>query len=365
MPVYLLRDGGYGWGATSTCRENSRAFGNMLPYIDPSDVTHNPFSNPSSDGLFIDNTQYASPTLFMGNDEGLDMSMVHRLMDTYEIFSGEQIAVSPIDTRGVGQLSTGQLVATEVADQSGGIAKFNSNDLTARMAEAIDRGSHYYTISYIPPRQKLDGHYHTITVELHQPGLQLVYRKGYNSEDPKQPRAFAGPDLIKAALQGKTPAATQLLFDAKLEPAKTPAAPLPIKNKGKPQPPRSPYDLLLAIPQSQITYATSPGGIRKVRLQFAFDAYDLNGKFLGSHSQNVSLDLPVERFVQFIEEPVYFHEQIAFYPGPLFLRVGVLDTNSNKVGTLEIPLTIPKTPGQPTSGPAPCPPRCPLPGSKP
>ena len=37
-----------------------------------------------------------------------------------------------------------------------------------------------------------------------------------------------------------------------------------------------------------------------------------------------------------------FHEQLAFFPGPLFLRVGVLDGVSNKVGTLEIPLTVPR-----------------------
>jgi hypothetical protein len=37
-----------------------------------------------------------------------------------------------------------------------------------------------------------------------------------------------------------------------------------------------------------------------------------------------------------------FHEQLAFFPGPLFLRVGVLDSVSNKVGTLEIPLTVPR-----------------------
>ena len=184
---------------------------------------------------------------------------------------------------------------------------------------------------------------------MNQPGLQLVYRKGYNSEDPKQPRPFAGPDLIKAALQGKTTAATQLLFDAKLEPAKTPAAPSPIQPKGKPQPARSPYDLLLAIPQSQITCAASPGGIRKVRLlHFAFDAYDLNGKFLGSHSQNVSLDLPVERFVQFIEEPVYFHEQLAFYPGPLFLRTSASSTPTpTKSAPWRSPSLSPKSPASP------------------
>ncbi len=374
MPVYLLRDGGYGWGKTSSCSENNpRHFGNMLPYIDPA-TGPGAFSNPTSDTLFGNQSTFASPTLFMGDDDGLNMAMVHRLMDTYEIFSGEQIAVSPIDPAGVGRILNGNLVAEEVAEQSGGLAMFNTNDLDSRMSEAIDQGSHYYSISYIPPRKKLDGHYHTIAVEVDQPGLHLVYRKGYNSEDPRLPRPFAGPDLIKAALQGKAPAATQLLFDAKLEPAKIPAtaptAPSTSqKSKGKAAAPRSPYDLLLAVPQDQITYAPGPGGTRSIKLQFAFDVYDFNGKFLGSHSQDLSMNLPVDRYVQFIEQPVMFHEQISFFPGPLFLRVGVLDSNSNKVGSLEIPLTVPAHPGQSTithpADPAPCPPRCPIPVAKP
>lgn len=356
MPLYLLRDGGYGWGATSSCKEsNARVFGGSLAYRD------------LESGLFGGAGQPEGPGLFMGDEQGLDMGMVHRIMDTYELFTTEQIAVSPINSVGVAQLGTGNLVAEQVAQQSGGIAEYNSNDLVARMTQAIDAGSHYYTISYIPPRQKDDGHYHTITVETDRPGLRLIYRKGYNAEDPRAPKPYTGPALIKAALQGRAPSAVQLLFDAKLTPVHpaapktapdsaegfdpfadstatpSPAAPKPAAKKPPKAPiTRTPYDLLLAIPQSQIASAPNPDGTHTVKLQFAFDAYDLNGKLLGAHSQDVSLNLTPDRYQRFIQAPVVFHEQLAFFPGPLFLRVGVLDNVSNKVGTLEIPLTVPR-----------------------
>lgn len=96
------------------------------------------------------------------------------------------------------------------------------------------------------------------------------------------------------------------------------------------------------MPQSQITPVKNADGTRSVRVQFAFDAYDINGKLLGRHTQNTSLNLTVDQYANFIENPVMFHEQIWFYPGPLFLRVGVYDQNSQKTGTLEIPVTIPK-----------------------
>jgi hypothetical protein len=42
------------------------------------------------------------------------------------------------------------------------------------------------------------------------------------------------------------------------------------------------------------------------------------------------------------KEPIRFLEQIDLPPGQLFVRVGVLDRTSNKVGTLELPLKVGK-----------------------
>jgi VWFA-related protein len=364
VPVYLLRDGGIEWGKATACNDNA---------LEPAPLGGSSSSFTGPDGV-------ESP--------GLDMTEVHHLMDTYELFTAEQIAVSPLDPRGVrtggNALGGPQLVAEEVAEQSGGFAKYNSNDLVGELAQVVDASSHYYTVSYIPPRRKDDGHYHHITIQVDRPGLRLTYRRGYNSEQPQAPREYSGPDLIKAALQGRAPAATQLIFQARLTPADnlpgavptpppppaadsesvdafadqaapkpTPANPPPATAPPAPQSPqkvkgksgsavRQPYDLLLAVPQNQITYGTAPGGAHTVKLQFAFDAYDLNGKLLGAHAQNVALTLTPERYALFVKAPIVFHEQISFLPGPLFLRIGVLDNTSNKVGTIEIPLTIPK-----------------------
>ena len=344
MPVYLLRDGGYSWGATSSCVDSQTSL-RTIDYLNTDDLyRNNQVSDASVLGLFT------IPGVSSSDDEGLNLGMVHRLMDTFELFTAEQIAVSPVDfnglTPGRNALGGPQLVAEQVAQQSGGIAQYNSNDLAGRLAQAIDQGSHYYSVSYIPPRHKDDGHYHTIKVTVDIPGAKLVYREGYNAEDPRQPREYKGPELIKAALKGKTPPATQILFDAKLQPVPEDPYNLGPRSqpnaKGKKAPARTPYDLFLAVPQSQITYGDGPNDTHTVNLQFAFDAYDLNGKFLGSHRQNVSLNLPPDRYESFRKSPVVFHEQIALFPGPLFLRVGVLDGVSNKVGTLEIPLTVPK-----------------------
>jgi hypothetical protein len=99
MPINLLRDGGYGWG-------------------------------------------------------NIDMTMVHHLMDTYELLTAAQVAVYPVDPRGIVGLGRTQLKDEAVAEQTGGEAIYNTNDLTTAVAKAIDKGSQFYSISYIPPNQK-------------------------------------------------------------------------------------------------------------------------------------------------------------------------------------------------------------------
>jgi hypothetical protein len=54
------------------------------------------------------------------------------------------------------------------------------------------------------------------------------------------------------------------------------------------------------------------------------------------------MPLTTAQYRQFIKSPYQFTQQLDLPSGQLFLRFGVLDPTSNKLGTLEIPLTVPK-----------------------
>ena len=77
-------------------------------------------------------------------------------MDIYELFTAEQIAVSPIDPRGVVKL--GWPVARipkrscRRADRRRG--PLQQQRPKALIAKAIRDSSHFYTLSYIPTTQK-------------------------------------------------------------------------------------------------------------------------------------------------------------------------------------------------------------------
>jgi VWFA-related protein len=326
MPVDLMRDGGYSW----------------------------------SDGT-------DPGALFGGSEEGPDMGQVHRLMDVYERFTAEQVAVSPLDPRGVQAYqkpvyALAHLKVEAVAEQSGGEAFYNNNDLKAAIAKAIDDQSHFYTLSYIPPNHTDDSHYHTIKVAViasnntdkpNLPGLKLIYRQGYNAERVPTPDAPApGPELLKASMQGNTPARTQILFDVGLWP--TPPEPLPGPQPAKLPKPKSGasirYDVHFGFPPSEIAFLEDPDGTLHGSLQFEITAYNVDRKLVAHLAQAVTLNFSPADYDDFISRPYRLSQHIDLPPGDLSVHTGILDNVSSKVGTLEIPLVVSKSkPARPTN----------------
>jgi hypothetical protein len=144
------------------------------------------------------------------------------------------------------------------------------------------------------------------------------------------------------------PPASQVLFDVRVAPSTEPVKPtdpavigtLDPKLAGKPL---VRYDVLYLVPARQITFITGPGGTRKCSLAFDLAAYDVFGKLITGLSQTISSPaMTAEQYQRFLQRPFQPSQQIDLPPGEIFLRVGVLDGGTDKVGTLEIPLNVPK-----------------------
>jgi hypothetical protein len=252
-----------------------------------------------------------------------------------------------------------------VAEATGGTAAYNTNDLKTAVAKAIENGSNYYTVSYVPPDPRYDGRYHTIDVEVDRPAVHLSYRKGYNADDilhnavtPELTLATTAPepygDNMQASMVRGAPTASQVLFDVRVAPTVDAVKPddpvkgtLDAKLAGKPL---VRYDIQYLIPARQITFSPGPGGTRKCTIAIDLAAYDVYGKLISGLSQTItSSPLTEEQYRKFLQRPFQPFQQIDLPPGETFLRVGVLDGVSDKVGTLEIPLTVPKKLARPAS----------------
>jgi VWFA-related protein len=283
------------------------------------------------------------------------------LSHAYDLLTAQQVSVYPIDARGVVTLSDAQLSEEMVADATGGVAFSETNDMATAVLKAIDNGANYYSIAYIPPSQKYNGAYHKIEVKVDRPGVHLVFRKGYYADDVTKimkmppglslsttpPPAYTGN--MKAPMSRGMATSEQILFNVGVEPSKVAPKPGDPAVLGTLAPSlrgrrlaRFGFDYV--VPAQQIAFTNGPDKTHKAVLDFDIAVYDANDRLLTGLSQVVKTTLSEDKYQQMLanKEPIHLFQQIDLPPGQLFIRVGVLDHTSNKVGTLELPLKIGK-----------------------
>ena len=289
-----------------------------------------------------------------------------KLKKAYGLLAAAQVTVFPIWVRGVaadgdpfGENHAAEELSMEsVAEATGGRAFYNNNDLVPFIAKAIASGSDYYSLTYVPPGTEYDGRHHTIHLEADQPGLHLTYRDEYYSEDPSKMKSPVGLTLstiapevadgdMRAAMSRSMPTSSQIVFDVRVEPSAVAAkaddppvmGTLDARFKDKPL---TRYELLYEITAQQIAFASGVDNLYRGALEFDIAVYDGEGKLVTSLGQTVKMPLDDFGYQQFMQQPFRFRQQLDLPAGQLFVRVGVLDKTSNKVGTLEIPLKVEK-----------------------
>jgi VWFA-related protein len=319
------------------------------------------------------------------------------LRKTTDLLTAAEVAVYPVDARGLfnnpaisaavaptglsgknaaqkgakdaeAQMKFAQKTAQEqlgmeaVAEATGGVAYYNTNDLKTAVSKAIENGANYYGLSYVPPSLRYDGRYHSISVKVDRPGVKLAYRTGYNADDisnnaitPELTLATTAPEPYgnnMAASMGRgVPTSSQLLFDVRVQPttmAPKPTDPPVMGTLDEKLATRKlvRYDFEYVFPARELSFSEAPGGVHKGSVEFDIVAYDVYGKRITSLSQTLPLPLTASQYAQMVKSqtPFRFFQQIDLPPGEMFIRVGVLDGISDKVGTMEIPLTVSKKP---------------------
>ena len=97
------------------------------------------------------------------------------------------------DGRGVGisslmsELRLSQDSLRTLAEETGGFAAVNSNELTTAFERIVRDNSGYYVLAYYPPSDKRDGKFHKIEVRVTRPGLTVRARRGYVSPRGNRP----------------------------------------------------------------------------------------------------------------------------------------------------------------------------------
>jgi VWFA-related protein len=282
----------------------------------------------------------------------------------YALLAAAQVTVYPVDARGVAtmpdqfisfhgglypdvsslagaahaeaemayraQTAVEQLSMEAIAEATGGKAYYNSNDLADLTAKAINSGSDYYTLSYVPPGSEYDGRHHSIKIVANQPGLKLTYRDEYYAEDPHK----------IAPSPGLTFDATQILF--RVHVTQTPAsATLSPQNNPDPKQMHPPYrhlSIAYTIDVHGIDFTQKADNNYRGAFEYGVNVYNADGDVINSTANTVSPIVPPAVYQSMLRTGANAHRDIDIpATGDYFLRIAVHDLTSGRIGAIEIP----------------------------
>ena len=311
--------------------------------------------------------------------------------ETTNLLAKAQVAVYPIDARGLmsppayNAASSGRSYASTpqkfsaalsnfsssqaaehttmdvLASETGGKAYFNTNDLAHAVAQVIDVGANYYTLTYSPINRKEDGSYREICVGLNGAAasrdLQLSYRRGYYADDAEHhdmgseaattsggaaSTQSATSAYQRAAMSRGGPTPQDLLFKVRVLPtsAATENAVAPANSLDASVSPKGPFRRYavdyVALP-SELTLSAQPDGRREGEVEFLVYVFDADGRLLNATGKTVSFNLTPSTYTRLMKSAIECQLEIsAPVREETFLRVGVRDIPSNHFGVIEI-----------------------------
>jgi VWFA-related protein len=226
----------------------------------------------------------------------------------------------------------------QLATDTGGQAIYTTNNLNAALTRDIQNGAHYYTLSYTPSNEKMDGSFRQIEVKLVDGKYKLAYRRGYYADaGPAAPQAAADP-LVPLMANGM-PDATQIVYRVSLtvESQASPAAPRAGGN-AKLVGPLTRYKVLFQIPRDSMSFTTSSAGTHDAKLRVNIVAYSRDSKPMNWTGGAMSLSLNEAQFARAQQNGIAAPMEIDLPDAELSLATGIWDLNAQRAGTLQIPI---------------------------
>jgi VWFA-related protein len=271
-----------------------------------------------------------------------------------------------------------------IAHETGGEAFYNNNGLDSAVGRVIDRGSHFYTLTYTPTNPVNDGGYRKIVVKAAAPnssgGYKLAYRRGYFAADAKKLDVGStkpGDDPLHPFMGPGMPTSTQILFALRVKTGPVPtgvdatpemeqhsspggtdawgrvqmtthtdvvpgfenSTPTHAGDNPKLKGKLTRYTVDFVVSASGLELDPAANGSHHGAIESTLVAYDSDGRPVNWLVREVDLNLNPAQYASAREVGVNFRFDIDLPKDAVTLRSGVYDLQSSLAGTLEIPLT--------------------------
>ena len=213
-----------------------------------------------------------------------------------------------------------------IAEQTGGEAFVNTNDLGRVITRSLDDGASYYTLAYTPPKEDAGGGYHRVVVKIANKNLKLAYRRGYYSIPQPTASGAVGTAALRAALQAGMPPATSMLLTTSVE---------------LPDASRKDVKINYIINSDGVNFADLPENKKRAQIDCMVIAFDSSGKEVAHASDTLDATIPANIYSTVLTYGLPAHQLISLPPGKYNLRIGVMDRTNQQIGTVDAPLVVP------------------------
>jgi VWFA-related protein len=232
-----------------------------------------------------------------------------------------------------------QLSLEEVAHATGGEAIYNTNDLKSALAEVDRNGTHYYSLAYSPSDKSHGDKLRRIEVRVHPGNYHLSYRRSYIPAEASW--HDNGVKNFEMLMQHNIPASTQIMF--RLSPLRVAPPPETAPIAGSNPNARRPvtrYSIGYDVDVAPVNLTASADGVLHGSATVLAIAYDRDGKALNSVSNTLNISVPSSEYPRFMKAGIQYREQLDIPAQAAWLRAGIFDPSSGRVGSLEVPFSV-------------------------
>ena len=211
----------------------------------------------------------------------------------------------------------------QLADETGGRAFVNTNDLTGAIRNAVEDSTFIYTLGFYLDQRSIDGKFHDLKVQVKRDGLSVRYPKGYFALEDPLPTKDQNWKTVVTAVQS---------------PIESSVIPLRAKLDRVNQPLPNSLMLSCSIDIHNLRFAQN-GDLHKGAVRVYILQQDAAGKVLGQWTKTYDLQFSDKQFAALLKSGMPFSQDVQPKPGATTLRILVQNPATAELGSLIIPLS--------------------------
>jgi VWFA-related protein len=211
----------------------------------------------------------------------------------------------------------------ELAEQTGGQAFVNTNDITGAIRKSVEDSAVTCTLGFYIDRTSIDGKFHQLKVQVKRKGLTVRYPKGY----------FAFQDVPVTRDENR-----EVLVAALRSPVESSTIPVAahIDRVGKPLP--HSLSIFGTIDIHDVRLAQG-GGLRKGTVDVLTIEQNEAGEILAQSGSTIGFRFTEEQYARYLKSGFPFHQYVQPQAGSATLRILIEDPSTAQVGSLIVPLS--------------------------